>query len=385
MTKSEMTLHRHKQAVPERVVLEGVPRVGFWDPEVSEGRCPEDIPFPSCLRAWLEYRGENLGCRHATVEGADWGLGCAYAYLVGTSGTGFFLSWKPGWHGGNLDVRHMSEDPLAPFDHAFASISYAYEYVGKEEYGEDDFRRRIMESIADRGHPVLALGVIGPPECCLVTGYDEGGDVLVGWNYFQGDPALQDDVTFEPSGYFRKVEWFKDTECLILLGEKEATPSFSHVYRDALSWALTVMRTPVTGEDRRNGLMAYEAWADQLLRDADFPDDISVLRQRYMVHNDAVGMVAEGRWYASLFLAHIAQQEWKMAEDLYRAAAYCASEHALMWKVWEVTGGPGYGDEHAEKLADPQARCQIASLILQARDKDARAADHIERALEKEG
>ncbi|MFO7918175.1 MAG: hypothetical protein R6V13_08855 [Anaerolineae bacterium] len=41
--------------------------------------------------------------------------------------------------------------------------------------------------------------------------------------------------------------------------------------------------------------MAYAAWADHLLQDADFPDDISVLRQRYMVQNDAVGMVAEGR------------------------------------------------------------------------------------------
>jgi hypothetical protein len=42
--------------------------------------------------------------------------------------------------------------------------------------------------------------------------------------------------------------------------------------------------------------MAYADWADRLLQDAAFTEGISVLRQRYMVHNDAVGMVAEGRW-----------------------------------------------------------------------------------------
>jgi len=33
-------------------VLEGVPRVHFYE---GGKRCPEDITFPSCLRAILEY------------------------------------------------------------------------------------------------------------------------------------------------------------------------------------------------------------------------------------------------------------------------------------------------------------------------------------------
>ncbi|MFP3897571.1 MAG: hypothetical protein ACLFV5_12145 [Anaerolineales bacterium] len=107
-----------------------------------------------------------------------------------------------------------------------------------------------------------------------------------------------------------------------------------------------------------------------------------MVRQRYMVHNDVMGMVAEGRWYASLFLTHVGHEEWRMADRLYQAAACCAAEHELMWKVWEVTGGPGYSDEHAKKLADCEARRQIASLILRAREKDAQAAAEIERALQ---
>lgn len=50
---------------PARVVLEGVPRVHFY---AGGDRCPEDITFPSCLRACLEYLGNGLGCKHITAH-----------------------------------------------------------------------------------------------------------------------------------------------------------------------------------------------------------------------------------------------------------------------------------------------------------------------------
>jgi len=146
-----------------------------------------------------------------------------------------------------------------------------------------------------------------------------------------------------------------------------------------------VARTPVverSGGQRRNGLAAYAAWADHLLRDDDFPqDDLTVLRQRHMVHDDAVGTVAEGRWYGSLFLARVAEEIPSMAAELLAAASCYASEHDLMWEIWNLVGGIGRSDSQVEKFAEPDVRRQIAPIILQARDRDAEAADHIERAL----
>ena len=52
-----------------------------------------------------------------------------------------------------------------------------------------------------------------------------------------------------------------------------------------------------------------------------------------------------------------------------------------MWGIWDLVGGIGHSDDHVAKLADPGVRRQIVGLILKAQDKDARAADHIERAL----
>jgi len=110
---------------------------------------------------------------------------------------------------------------------------------------------------------------------------------------------------------------------------------------------------------------------------------MAMLRERHMVHDDAVGTVAEGRWYGAQFLKQVTEHEPAMAEELLSAAACYEAEHDLMWQVWGFVGGIGRSDDHVKKLAEPAVRRQIVPLILQARDKDAEAADHIERALPK--
>ena len=97
----------------------------------------------------------------------------------------------------------------------------------------------------------------------------------------------------------------------------------------------------------------------------------------------SVGTVAEGRWYGALFLTQIAERIPAMAEALWAAASRCAAEHDLMCEIWNCVGGIGYSDEHVKKLGEPAVRRQITPLILQARDRDAEAAGHIERALAK--
>ena len=374
-----------------RVVLEGVPRVGFYfdmqKHEDSKMRCPEDVPFPSCLRACLEYLDDGLGCRKTGLCSQQWGLGCGYAYLMGVTGIAFKLTWGDGWQPDNVASWLIGSDPAEIFRRGFAAIGYEYETLRHSDLrkeGDDNdaiARSRTIESIRDRGRPVIAHGVIGPPEECIIAGYDEGGDVLLGWSFFQNSPDCGPGVEFEPNGMFRKRNWFADTRSLILIGDKGEPPDRKEVYREALQWALEVIRTP-TRFGRPNGLAAYDAWADHLLRDDDFAtDDIAVLRERFMAHNDAVGGVAEGRWYASIFLAQVAMDASLSAPGLYAAASCCAAEHDLMCEVWGLVGGLGFDDEKTRKLAEPDVRRQMVSIIHQARDKDAEAAEHIERAL----
>ena len=372
--------------VPTRMVLEGVPRVHFYE---GGPRCPEDIPFPSVMRALMEYLGEeDFGCRSGCTLQPGCEITCSYSFFIGVSGVASFLSWKPGWEGDNVEIMVMSDDPGAPFDRAFQAAGYEYQVVGVEEGRDNEafFRRCIIESI-QAGRPVLAFGPIGPPEAAVITGYDEGGDVLIGWNFFQNIPEFNAGVEFEASGQFRKRDWFDyppGFSCIVI-GQKKPKPPLSETYRQALEWMLQVTRTPVTFGDRHNGLAAYTAWSEQLMRDEDFPGDEAVLRQRHGVHDNVVGTLAEARAYGSRFLVDMTYHidtyiHRDMIEPLLYAAACYAGEHALMWKLWDLAGGIGNPDAY-RYFADPAVRRQMALIIQQARDKDAQAADHIEQAL----
>lgn len=321
---------------------------------------------------------------------------CTYSFLVGASGAAAFLSWKEGWHGDNGAIFYMSDDPEAPERRIFEAVGFAYEMTMKEKGrdGEAVFRQRIRESL-ERGMPVIGYGIIGPPEAAIITGYDEGGDVLIGWSFFQNFPEFSAGVEFEPAaegqptGYFRKRNWFKDTANLLIIGDKQSKPSLPEISHNTLPWLLKVARTPMVRPEpnapewyrqRHDGLAAYDAWADHLLRDAEWPvDDEATLRAHHQIHNDAIGTVAEARWYGSVFLAEIAEHfvAWSnhpgTTEHVLQAAACYAAEHDLMWLVWDLAGGIG----------NPEAFRAMAEIVRQARDKDAEAARYFELALAK--
>lgn len=370
---------------PGRFVLEGVRRVHFFE---GGPRCPEDVCYPSCVAACLEYIGEDLGCREISAHGEPWRLDWGYTFVMGVSGSAFRLSWRDGWHNDNVEIMYMSDDPAAPFVKPFEAVAYGCEILLMKE-GRDNrayFLERIKQSVVDKHRPLIAFGIIGPPESCIVTGYDEGGDALIGWNFFQNMPEVNAGVEFEPSGYFRKRDWFRGTDdSFVIIGDKTQRPPLHDVYRRALDWGLKVLRTrevSIYEGPRYSGQSAFDAWAEHIAREEEFHTaDFSALRQRHSVHDDAISTVAEGRWYGAQFLKGMADDEPAMREELLAAAACFEGEHDLMWKIWGLGGGNGRSDNHIRQFAQPEARRSMVPLILAARNKDAEAACHIEKAL----
>ena len=388
MVKQTLQQHAPGEAFNKKLrkKLEQVPVVSFQlhrlTPKDGLSRCPESFPFPSCLRACMEYLGGDLGFKKINAYNQEWRLDNTYVYLTGTTGCSFRLSWKPGWHLDNPAITHMSEDPFAPYKKGLESVGYAYEII-QEEGGQDNepyFRKRVIESISKQGRPVIANGVVGPPVDCLVTGFDKGGDVLIGWSFFQKTRDFKADVEFETDGTFRKKNWFNETNRIIILGEKKQQPSPEKVYQESLKWALQLIRTPEV-KDRHSGLSAYQAWADAVLRDDAFiGKKVKELLHQYHVHQDAVGTIAEGRWYAFQFLTKI-MEDVTAPESLSKAAQCYDDQHSLMWQVWNLVGGPGASAKKAKLFANADIREKTAHFILQAREKEQKAADHIEQAL----
>jgi hypothetical protein len=369
---------------PERCVLEGVPRVHFYE---GGPFCPEDICFPSALKTCLEFMGDPIGCKHTSPPTR--GLAsCGYSYLVGTTGEAFALSWSLDWQFTNAirNLAVITDD--APYRYALDSIGYGCELVHKKPGSDNEaiFRERIITSITQARRPAIAFGVVGPPEAAIITGYDAcgshaGGDVLIGWGFFQGMPDFAAGLEFEPSGTFRKQDWFRDTGSLLIIGDKGEAPKPADVYREALRWNTEVARRPgVNGIP--NGWAAYTAWADALSRDENFPaGDEVTLRHRHSLHEMAVGTVAENRWYGGQFLLEAADHvHYSQIEDLFVAAGRLAAEHDLMWQIWDAAGGNGNPDAWM-RLADPAVRRRIVPLVLAAREKDMDAVTHLEHAL----
>ena len=285
--------------------MENVPRVAFA--RIHDGRF-EFTPFPSCLKAITGYVGTPV----------------TYHYVLSTSGAAFRLLWhRERWEGGNVDIRFMDENPLRPFTAALSSLGYEYEiilngtldweipHVTIQKYLSPHFvtqparfREAVVESI-NGGRPVLALGVVGPPEACIITGYDDGGDVLVGWSMFQEGGGMFAPAGTEESGYFRQTDWFQKTYGLITLG-KRTKVDVTQVYLDTLKWIPAIVRTP-TVHNYYSGLRAYDEYIAKMLADDEFPsDDVERLAQRRMVHYDAMTMIAE-RGDGATFLSEVSE------------------------------------------------------------------------------
>jgi hypothetical protein len=300
---------------------------------------------------------------------------------MGTTGAAFRLRWQPGWHGDNPATFAIYDDPSEIFRRGFAAAGYEQIPSGPvPNAGKRNlFRRMVIESVRDRGLPVIAHGVIGPPEEAIIAGYDEDGRVAIGWSFFQDREIGHAGVEFEPNGYFRKRGWEADTWSMMAIGNKVAMPERRSAYIDALQNALRIMRTPVRG-NCHNGIAAYDAWAEHILRDdevtgAGGPED------PFIVHCDAADVVAEGRHYASVFLKQAADVLPTAKDELLAAADCFKAEHDLIWELWGEVGSNVPSEKTRQEFLKPDVRRRIEPIIRQARARDAEAADHIEKAL----
>ncbi|UCD52480.1 MAG: RNA polymerase sigma factor, partial [Phycisphaerales bacterium] len=186
MVKNTLNEHKPGEEFATRVI-EGVPRVGFFR---GGDACPETFTFPSCLAACLRYTGDDFGIQEIEAHDTKWLLNNTYVFLMGTSGEAFRLFWKPHWHLDNTGILSFSNDSMRFITQAFESIGFGYDLLHKDQGEADESRylQRIIDTVYTQGRLALAFGVIGPPECAIITGCDRNADVLFGWSFFQDRP-----------------------------------------------------------------------------------------------------------------------------------------------------------------------------------------------------
>lgn len=375
---------------PPSHILEGMPYFGF---DVHRtGGVPKTTYLCAATEALLAYLGEPA----------------EYHLLMAASGAAFRLTWNADrWDGGNVSMLTVGEDPLDSTRAVFRATGWTVEILGNSTWqtlprkvaggmyrqpdalgeradyvDEAAMTQAVVDSLRYREYPVVAIGVVFPPEHCIACGYEEGGRVLVGRSHFQDWPINASTTNVDSSGLFHSAEWYGRTAGVAILRHKTAKPSALNVYRQSIEDAVKLITTPKF-RDHYHGVRAYEAWADALCEDAEFDTDRGAdLADRLMCHNDAFRAVREGRRAAGMFLGDVARDAPAAAAPALAAADIYRREDALLDEMAAVLGGYGYGPETERALADAGNRSRIVPIIREAAGLESQASHRLHEAAE---
>jgi hypothetical protein len=339
-----------------KVYIEGVRTISWDTGEMCE--------FASALVSAIPCLGESA----------------PYHYVMGTSGAAFRFTLDPGeWEFGNYGIRNISADPNEPVRRALEATGFDYTLCEKGAVQEDT--AAITASIA-KGVPVLAYGVVGPSDCCLITGYDDGGEALLGWSTYQ-DIEADHDIPHDVTGYFRKPGWHDNLGGYILIGTKQARRPSPAIYLDALRWAVHLLRTPRLGRNY-TGLEGLRVWAEEMTQEKYFPpEDQQVLEQRYI--STAINMtMLRDHGSAEPFLRQALAEVAEFQPGLSLAAA-CYHQVNRLRSAMDDLISDNFSEKAMRAIGDPAIRQAYADHIRQIRDQEQEAVSHIERLLERYG
>jgi AraC-like DNA-binding protein len=191
-----------------------------------------------------------------------------YDYVCAVSGSAFRTSFSmpsvERWNHGNYHVIHT---PII-IEHTFKMLGYKVAHHIRGNYEADS--RLIIDSI-DRGFPVITLeGVINCADACVISGYDNDGRVLLGYNPFM---YVEEDHKEAPddTGYFRKSDWHngffaKGSKGRILVIEEPCEkPDKKAIREETLKLISRLIREENLAPGQYNGLAAHKAFANALL------------------------------------------------------------------------------------------------------------------------
>ncbi|MCL1888807.1 MAG: RNA polymerase subunit sigma-24 [Kiritimatiellaeota bacterium] len=334
-------------------ILHGVPKAHYGAGGVT--------PFPICLKSVSDYLDDELD----------------YTYAIVASGAAFRLAWNTTkWDGGNVDISHAYDDQERPYRQGVTALGREFKMLWRENNSwkhpgngtKDDFKKFIKEQI-DAGRPVISLGIIGPPETCVITGYRDDGDILLGWSLFQ-EWMWKD---FNEDGYFVTGTYWNENDFVAVMSLGEvAAPRM-----DAQSIILNAIAA-LEGRQEGNhakGIAAYDAWKDALLNATE--EDLTAIewgQGRVMVcQGDATDCLVDGRKNASLWFRRLANENPDQPLYAEIAEQFGIVAKTIHEKTYPLLGGWHRGPENNAKLIQPETRQKIAEHIDEMKAADEKA------------
>lgn len=321
--------------------------------------------FPICVKAVSEYLGDDV----------------SYAYIMAATGAAFRLTWnRVEWDLSNIDIYHTLKESNDIYRNGAGALGREFVFLGREENtSKEDFAEFIRSNTA-KGFPVIALGIIGPPEPCIIAGYEESGNVVVGWNFFQHDDEYASDISFLDNGYFRSDRWWEntDTQAVMCIGPVAGEPWDD---REIVKTAAAIMEPRNEGSYAK-GIAAYDAWKEMLLDEKWFENGagFDCLFSKLLVQNDAMVCISDGRRWAARYFEELSETCGEAGKGICREIAkHFHRIGDIGDEMLSLAGDWSNVDQMLQRLADRSVRERIAGLIDAAKAEDAMAYEQIRR------
>lgn len=263
---------------------------------------------------------------------------------------------------------HVTND-VAIIPHTFKMLGYSFTLHKRSDYETD--KKLIMDSI-DKGIPVLTFhGVANWSECCIISGYDDDGAVLLGYSSFCDYTNGARD-----SGYFRFSDWHdgwfeQGNGKILIIGEPTKLLSKEDITKESLKIAVKLIRgTTSESKDWVMGYAGHTRYAELLCKDT---DDWDML---YTAIATNLGTLYRDKAYVPPFLREAKKVLKNKADVLEECAKIYDQISDLtreMIKLIPDNLSLGKG------VLDKELRKQYAQRVYKIRDLEKQAADLLEK------
>lgn len=329
-------------------ILYGVPKVEF-----ANGKC---TPLPACLESILAYTGQRNNC--------------SYTWLMAASGAAFRFCWNSSkWDMSNSNLMNIDpKNPWGIYEKAFNAAGWKCNIIERDKSKRENFISNIMDSV-NKGNPIIALGIIGPPEASIIAGYVNQGESLFGWSYFQDSPEFSANVEIDRSGYFLSSHWWDNpsTIALMTLSEQTAVTPLSEILQHIYS-----MLTMQSAGIYQAGQCAYKSWADDIANDMAFQEKsvTPILLSRFFCQADAETMIGEGRYWGAQFFRELGEKNQAISELCIEIAELFSEIAGYAQQMTAVRHGEIQTEEAIEILCKQSIRREIVELIRKAQTQE---------------
>ena len=316
----------------------------------------ENYMFCSCMRSAMSALNENAGFD--------------FMFFAGVTGDLFIqLKGRNKWQY-NDSYSSVCRNTQIPIRAAFDACGYEYEYVAKEAIKKDkaEYVKKIVDSI-DKGLPVLSFGIVGPPICSIICGYDENGDVLIGWSQFtdEHNHDIPTDLICSDD-YFQVRNGLDRSETLIFIGRKKGTPAVADSIRQSLmnipKWSALPTAEPNSFGNTQAvvfGRQAFDAWAGTLLCDEDFKDE-NMLASPLDTYGSCIVMVGTNMYYIQSYLDRAIELCPDMGGYIEKLKHAYEEEKKALQNLVDFQGGYFF-DADRKALLNKDFRVKLAELI----------------------